>query len=136
MENILKEHHLRVTPIRTEVLEFFKAGRRALSHADLEERFAAQFDRVTLYRTLNTFLESGLLHKIPDDSGTAKFALCQESCDTHAHLDDHVHFKCSACGTIECLHDSHIPVVEIPSNYSVASASLLLEGTCPACNNK
>lgn len=129
----LKRHNLRVTPIRVDVLEYFRSAGRALSHADLEQHFTKDYDRVTIYRTLNTFLDSGLLHKIPDDSGSAKYALCHDDCGTHHHVDDHVHFKCTACGNIECLHDSHIPSVGVPSGYRIQSSNLLLEGVCPRC---
>jgi Fur family transcriptional regulator, ferric uptake regulator len=130
----LKRHSLRTTPVRLDVLEYFRSAGKALSHADLEQHFTKDYDRVTIYRTLNTFLESGLLHKIPDDSGSAKYALCHEACDTHQHADDHVHFKCHVCGSIECLHSSHIPGVSVPEGYTVRSANLLLEGTCSQCS--
>jgi len=132
--SILKRHSLRVTSVRSDVLNFFTDTAIALSHADLENRFSGNYDRVTIYRTLGTFLDSGLLHKIPDDSGSAKYALCHEACDTHRHFDDHVHFKCTICNNINCLHDLHIPPVMLPEGYTASAANLLLEGICPACS--
>ncbi|HNK90447.1 MAG TPA: transcriptional repressor, partial [Chitinophagales bacterium] len=70
MKNIkdrLKKSGLRVTPIREEVLEYFTDQQRALAHADIEANYKNKFDRVTLYRTLTTFIESGILHKVSDN---------------------------------------------------------------------
>lgn len=132
VENILKEHSLRITKVRTQVLEFFEKKASALSHADIEHEFDHEFDRVTLYRTLNSFLEKGLLHKVPDDSGIARFAICRTACNEHQHFDNHVHFKCEKCEKVECFHDIAIPPVAL-GDYEIHSANLLLQGVCSDC---
>lgn len=135
IENILKQHELRITPIRIEVLDFFKMADSAQSHANLEQKFNNKFDRVTIYRTLNSFIEKGILHKVLDDSGSAKYAVCNDdNCETHQHADNHVHFKCTNCLKIECIHHAHIPNIDVPAGYKVNAANLLLEGVCPNCN--
>ena len=133
-EKILKQHHLRITPIRQEILRYFQQQKNALAHAQLETHFANKFDRVTIYRTLTSFLENGLLHKIPDDTGVAKYALCHHAGTKHTHDDDHVHFKCNTCNNIECLHTAEIPAIKLPDGYRMKSANLLIEGTCSKCN--
>lgn len=134
-ENRLRTHDLRVTPIRLELLDYFSGSKGALSHADLETHFSAKFDRVTIYRTLSSFLDKGLLHRVSDETGVAKYALCHHEGPEHDHGDNHVHFKCRTCGTIECLHNLVIPDLRLPRNYKTMQASLLLEGLCPACNS-
>jgi Fe2+ or Zn2+ uptake regulation protein len=64
LQHILKAHHLRITNCRLDVLQAFQENPSALSQGVLEDRFP-QYDRVTLYRTLNSFLDSGILHKSP-----------------------------------------------------------------------
>lgn len=134
LENNLKQHKLRITQVRLELLQYFQDNNKALSHADLEIEFDKKFDRVTIYRTLSSFVENGLLHKILDDSGTAKYALCMHGNIAHHHTDNHVHFKCSNCCKIECLHDIEIPVLALPKKYKMQNANLLLEGICAVCN--
>jgi Fur family ferric uptake transcriptional regulator len=134
-EDILKQHDLRVTQIRLEILRYFQGNKNALTHADLENHFAKKFDRVTIYRTLTSFLENGLLHKIPDDSGVAKYALCHHEGIEHTHDDHHVHFKCRKCERIECLHALEIPKLHLPRKYKMENANLLIEGICAICNN-
>ena len=132
-EHILKNHDLRVTEARKKVVEHFSIRNRAMSHAELEEYFGDQLDRVTIYRTLTAFLDKGILHKIPNDSGAAMYALCHDSCTSEQHLDDHVHFKCIRCGNLNCLHDLAIPSMELPANYEVKRAVLVYEGICGNC---
>lgn len=134
VEAILKEHDLRVTPTRVKILKTFMLQHNALSHADLETQFKSEFDRVTIYRTLTSFLEYGLLHRVPDDSGVAKYALCKHDGTAHNHDDDHVHFKCKKCEKIECLHDLEIPRLHLPKKYIMEDANLLIEGICADCN--
>lgn len=134
VENILKEHELRVTPTRIKILKTFMEEQSALSHADLEIQFKNEFDRVTIYRTLTSFLENGLLHRVPDDSGVAKYALCKHDGTEHNHDDHHVHFKCRKCDKIECLHDLEIPKLHLPKKYMMEHVNLLIEGLCAECN--
>ena len=130
VKKILKNHKLRVTDGRIDVLEFFMNQKKALSFKDLEEEFKG-YDRVTLYRTLHAFTEHGVLHKIPDDSGFATYGLCHNTCDSDEHNHDHIHFKCNECGSIECL-DQHIPTIEVPG-YHVTEANIILNGICKTC---
>lgn len=130
IKTILKNHDLRVTTGRIEVLEYFILQNRALSFKDLEDQFTDS-DRVTLYRTLGSFTENGVLHKIPDDSGFTTYGLCHETCDAEDHNHDHMHFKCNTCGNIECLEQT-IPSIKIPG-YQVVEANLILKGICKNC---
>jgi Fur family ferric uptake transcriptional regulator len=129
---ILRKNRLRLTDCRIELLTFFSAHTVAVSHADLEIQFA-KFDRVTLYRTLATFLKKGLIHKIPDFSGVHHYAICAENCHAGTHYDNHVHFKCSNCSQTRCLSHTTIPIVELPQGFTMRSATYLIEGYCDRC---
>ncbi|WP_373524065.1 Fur family transcriptional regulator [Aquiflexum sp.] len=133
---ILQEHNLRITNCRKEVLKIFLKRQAALSHSDLEEVLDKDFDRVTLYRTLKTFLDNDLIHKVLDDSGAAKYALCshsgQESEYNHDH--EHVHFKCEKCGKTICIEEVSLPKINLPVGYINKEVSLLVQGVCDKCN--
>lgn len=131
LKQVLKNHKLRVTDTRMDVLEYFVKEEKALSFKDLEVKFK-DYDRVTLYRTLNSFTDNGVLHKIPDDSGFATYGVCYQTCDHNEHHHNHMHFKCTQCGVIECV-DEHIPHFSIPG-YQVHEANLILSGLCQKCN--
>ncbi|MFT4033551.1 MAG: transcriptional repressor [Siphonobacter sp.] len=131
----LKQHHLRHTEAREEVLDLFLRKNFALSHGDLETCLQDRFDRVTIYRTLKTFLDKGLIHKVLDDEGTVKYAICREACQAHDHKHhhDHVHFKCLVCGHTTCLDNVKIPVLNLPEGYQRQETNLLVQGICPTC---
>jgi Fur family ferric uptake transcriptional regulator len=136
IEHTLRKHRLRHTDCRAEVLEIFQKYTFALSHSDLESRLAGRFDRVTLYRTLKTFLEKGIIHKVLDDEGTPKYALCSHQCDDVVHHHNHVHFKCDTCGHTQCLDDVIIPAVTLPKGFEAKEFNLLIQGYCNTCLKK
>lgn len=132
LKKILKSHNLRITDCRLNVLQLFLVERTALSQGDLEGEFK-EYDRVTLYRTLNSFLDSGIIHKIPNSQGTATYGLCHETCSPDHHDHNHVHFKCNTCGNIECLDDNSVPEISLPIGYHVQAVNMIVDGICAKC---
>lgn len=132
--DILQSHKLRVTDCRVEIIQEFLDKNIALSHSDLEETMKEDFDRVTIYRTLKTFLEKDLIHKVLDDGGATKYALCSHGDTHHDHSHEHVHFKCEICGETTCLDDIKLPPVRLPQGFSKKEMSLLVMGTCDKCH--
>ncbi|MEM8967498.1 MAG: transcriptional repressor [Bacteroidota bacterium] len=140
VKEILHHHQLRVTSGRCDVIQLFLASSYALSAKDLENQLP-QYDRVTLYRTLHTFIEKGILHLIPHDGGLAYFGLSDEirqlltdkETATRTHHAEHIHFTCTACGRTKCLPDNLVPEVTLPENYQTSEVALLVKGQCPEC---
>ena len=131
-QEILKNSKLRITKSREEVLSFFLKQNYAIPHADIELELE-DLDRVTIYRTLNSFLEKGLIHEVKDGSGAVKYALCTEHCHEGHHHDNHVHFRCNKCDQTRCLELS-IPTVTLPQGFAFHQANLLIEGLCDDCS--
>lgn len=134
-ETILSDKKLRITQSRKAVIDSFLANRHALSQPDLEKLLENSCDRVTIYRILDSFMQHGILHKVPDLEGTQKFALC-DSCSDHHHHDEHLHFKCTNCGKTECLDEIPMPQIKLPSGYQVDEWNMLLQGVCGECGQK
>ena len=132
-KSILKEHGLRLTKPRKTILESFIKTNEALSPKVLENLITSELDRVTIYRTLGSFVEAGILHKVLDDSSTTKYALCEQECSTEEHHHNHVHFKCKKCSVSSCLYDVEIPTIKLPTHYQVNEINLLVEGICKHC---
>ncbi len=131
-EAILSQHQLRITQSRKSVLTAFIEHHHALSQPDLEKMLESDCDRVTIYRILDSFLEKGILHRVPDNEGKQKYALC-DACSEHHHHDEHLHFKCSNCGKTECLDEIPMPAIKLPSGYQVEEWNMLLQGVCADC---
>ncbi len=135
IEQALKKYNLRNTHCRVKILSLFIDKDEAMSHSDVEDYLVSEFDRVTLYRTLKTFLDKGLLHKVLDDTGGLKYALCKE-CTEDTHHHDHVHFKCIKCSRTTCIDDLGVPHFSLPEGYVKHELNLLVQGICPECNSK
>lgn len=132
--SILQSHKLRITDCRLEIIQEFLDKNIALSHSDLEEKLHKQFDRVTIYRTLKTFLDKDLIHKVLDDSGATKYALCGHGETEHDHSHEHVHFKCEVCGETTCLEDIKLPQIKLPGGFEKKEMNLLVQGICEKCH--
>ncbi|MFZ1749351.1 MAG: transcriptional repressor [Saprospiraceae bacterium] len=131
--NILKKHHLRVTPFRIEVIEIFSKAQKALSSADIE-LILKDADRITLYRTLKSFEDKGIIHKAIDGTSTLKYALCDILCDEHHHHDEHVHFHCNECENTFCLDEVFVPHILIPKGFTVSNTNMIVNGLCEKCS--
>ena len=131
---LLTNHQLRKTQFRERVLDIFLRYDRALSQKDLEEQLH-ESDRITLYRTLKTFEEKGIIHRVADDSDSIRYALCNEAhCHhDHKHADHHVHFKCERCGNTFCLDHVEVPHVNLPKGYTANDFQFLVIGVCKNC---
>ena len=132
-ESILKKYKLKNTPLRRVLLERFIRADHALSHKDIEDQLSKDFDRVTIYRNLNSFEKSGIIHQVRGEENIKLYALCHEECSDHNHLDSHVHFKCERCGKTFCLDEVKIPDISLPTGYSINELSYLAIGTCDTC---
>jgi Fur family ferric uptake transcriptional regulator len=129
--SILKNHKLRITDCRLAIIQEFLEKQVALAHSDLEDRLNSKFDRVTIYRSLKTFLDKDLIHKVLDDSGATKYALCSHEEENHNH--EHVHFKCEKCGETTCLDSIGLPKITLPEGFKKREMNLLIQGSCSKC---
>jgi Fur family transcriptional regulator, ferric uptake regulator len=134
-EKFLKGYDLRSTGCRRDILNLFFSEPYAMSQAFFEENLHHQYDRVTIYRTLKSFLDAGFIHKVLDDSGGIKYALCSDDCrlNHHQHHDSHVHFKCTQCGKTICMDDIEIPALHLPGSYHPDEINVLVTGICAMC---
>ncbi len=131
--DILKKNKLSVTDGRKKILELFLTSDGALAHSDIEKYTGEIFDRVTVYRTLQTFVEKGIIHLIPTTDNSILYALCKDNCEAGHHHDNHVHFICNACSKTICLEDVIIPQVKLPVGFTPKDAEMVVSGICNDC---
>ena len=130
---VLRRKHLSITDSRKKILGLFLNHKDALAHADIERKAGEKFDRVTVYRTLQTFVDKGIVHTIPTADNAILYALCKD-CDEEHHHDDHVHFVCRNCSTTICLDNIVSPEVNLPQGYSADDVQVVINGICKDCN--
>ncbi|MBS0026099.1 Fur family transcriptional regulator [Chitinophaga sp. 22321] len=131
--SLLRESKLSVTETRTRILELFMKSSGALEHSDFEKLAGKSFDRVTVYRTLQTFLDKGIIHKIPTTDTSVRYALCKSECSEHDHHDHHIHFKCEECGNTICLEETDVPQIHLPKGYAAHNVEVVVSGVCKSC---
>ncbi|UYQ92584.1 transcriptional repressor [Chitinophaga horti] len=133
IEQLLRENKLSVTDTRVKMLEMFMQSKAALEHASFEKLNGKAFDRVTIYRTLQTFLDKGIVHKIPTTDTSVRYAMCKSDCKEHEHHDHHVHFQCESCGSTTCLDDTDVPQIALPNGFAVSNVEVVVSGVCKDC---
>src|ERR1700744_4494249 len=131
-EQKLNERNIAPTAMRILVLGSLLEQPAAVSLRDIEKSLEPA-DRITIYRTLKTFSEKGLIHIIDDGTGSPKYALCVGDCDANQHHELHVHFYCVSCKETFCLPNSKIPEVALPADFTPAEMNLVVKGVCSNC---
>ena len=133
LEQLLLANHIKPTAMRLLVLRFLLQSKSALSLNNLENYFD-KADRTTLYRTLQKFEENGIVHKIDDGTGVAKYAVCEENCNCEIENDLHLHFHCNKCNQTVCLTEHKIPLIILPEGFIAENVNLVVKGICDKCN--
>ncbi len=132
---ILHRKELSSTESRRNILSLFFTSNDALTHGDIEKEVGHKYDRVTIYRTLQTFEEKGIVHAIPTADNSILYALCKDCAEGHHH-DDHVHFICTNCAKTICLDDVVSPKVELPQGYVADNVQVVINGICKECQHQ
>ena len=120
----------RNTGSKEAVLAVLTNSKKAMSQDAIVSKLDVEVDRATIYRILNRFCEDGILHRIVADDGKQYFALCVK-CDQQTIPDNHFHFRCIKCETIECM-----PMevqFSVPRKYKVQRMNCVLIGICKDC---
>lgn len=135
LEQILENNKVKPTAMRLLVLQFLLNKKVAVSLTNIEAYFDNS-DRTTLYRTLKTFVENGIAHKIDDGTGSTKYALCEENCLCEIDTDLHLHFHCTNCNETVCLTEHKIPHINLPEGYEAENMNLVVKGICDKCSSQ
>jgi Fe2+ or Zn2+ uptake regulation protein len=125
---ILKKSGLKKTLGRIKIIEALMEQRRPLTGRELLVKLGSEaVDSASVYRTLNTFFELGVVHRIEGSDNINRFALNRGG-------KVHPHFTCRTCGRMECLEEMDCPSLNFDrEGYLVERESFFLIGLCPRC---
>ena len=128
---MLKTAKLYCTESRLTILEVLAKAGKPLSQDQIARRSGGKhFDKVTIYRTLESLLQVGLVHKAFMDKRAWHFELAH-NCTEH---QCHPHFTCSSCGDTHCLTEISLPMAKSPhQGFVIRRQQVRLEGLCPKC---
>ncbi|WP_299799307.1 transcriptional repressor [uncultured Maribacter sp.] len=134
IEKTLDNKSVRPTAMRILIYKFMAGKQNAVALTDIENAFE-KAERTTLYRTLKTFEEKGIVHQIDDGTNISKFALCEPDCNCEIDQDLHLHFHCGQCDKTVCLTEHKIPHINLPAGYIAEDANLVIKGICDSCSD-
>ncbi|WP_341216230.1 transcriptional repressor [uncultured Wocania sp.] len=130
---ILENKEIRPTAMRLLVYQLLEKKENAISLGELEKNFDTS-ERSTLYRTIKTFEDKGIVHAIEDGTGIIKYAICKDQFTSKENNDLHLHFRCNTCQETVCLTDYKIPQINLPKGYKAEDMNLIVKGICEKCN--
>lgn len=131
-KKILRDIGHKATPSRMAILEVLEQGRKPLSVPNISEKLPLPVDQVTIYRTLDAFVEAGIVERVDLKHSHAHYELALGT----AH---HHHIVCEDCGTVEDIPDPYPKSVEKgvlknSKNFrEIFSHSLEFFGQCKKC---
>ena len=135
IEKRLDDNGVRPTAMRILIYKYMAEKEVAVALTDIESAFA-KADRTTLYRTLKTFEEKGIVHQIDDGTNISKYALCEPGCNCELEQDLHLHFHCNNCDETVCLTEHKIPHINLPDGSVAEDANLVIKGICEKCSGQ
>lgn len=124
----------RNTASKDAVLAVLANSRKAMSQDAIVKQMDVDADRATIYRILNRFCEDKIVHRIVADDGKQYFAVCIKCEGKKSIPENHFHFRCTSCETIECLPS--LVQFTVPKGYKVGQLNCVLVGLCKECTAK
>lgn len=130
----LKEHGLKVTKPRTAILDILQESAGPISVEDIFKKISlnskTNCDLASIYRSLSSFEEIGIVQKIDLFDGAAHYEL--KKGQHHRHF-----FICKNCQKMEKLDACLVGPLEKTlkaKGYTELSHRLELSGICPNCS--
>ncbi|MHC4659006.1 MAG: Fur family transcriptional regulator [Planctomycetota bacterium] len=131
-KELLGSANLRRTGPRMAILAVLLGSRRPQTADQIAAKLSRPApNKVTIYRTLETFVEADLVHKAFLDERTWNFELAHNCTESQCHP----HFTCTDCGDTNCLTDISLPLAKSPGKgFVIHRQRVQLEGLCPKCS--
>jgi Fur family ferric uptake transcriptional regulator len=131
IRDMLKAAKLYCTQVRIAVLKLLMKADKPLSQEQIARRLGKKnFDKVTIYRTIESLLKVGLVHKAFIAKRAGHYELAHNCTESQCHP----HFTCTSCGSTHCLMGMSLPMVKSPhKGFIIRRQQVRLEGLCPAC---
>ena len=126
-----KAHGLSMTPQRLAIYKAMIGSRDHPSAENIYNLVRASFPDIaldTVYRTLSTFSEIGVIHVVEGYGEARRY---------DPDVEPHHHFRCMRCNKIIDLYENSIEKPKISprlkKKYNVANVKVVLEGACDEC---
>ncbi|MCF8053686.1 MAG: transcriptional repressor [Deltaproteobacteria bacterium] len=129
VEETLRAHGLKASCQRVAILRYL---RETTAHPTADKVYAQlaredeSLSRATVYNTLNTLKEHGLVQEIN---------IQKKQCRYDGDMAEHAHFCCIQCGEVTDLPlDTDAPLFTLGGDFYVESVKVFIYGRCPRCH--
>jgi Fur family transcriptional regulator, ferric uptake regulator len=128
----LENKNLAKTPCRIEILKVLEQKGVALSEHEIKQHLSYDYDRATIFRTLKTFLQKGIIHSITVEGKDVRYAI---SAPAHSERKLHAHFHCTVCRDVQCLKNISMDEPVLPEGFYAKDFDLVINGFCRNCGS-
>ncbi len=131
LRQLLKQEGFKITPARVAVMALLRRTRKPLTVEDIMWRLPKKsFDLATIYRSLATLRQTGLVRQIDFQQGRALYELADQA--------EHHHVICTRCESMEDVRDLCTETMEQralqQSGFAaITQHSLEFFGLCKRC---
>lgn len=132
----LRAHNLPVTAQRLAIAEVLLVSDRHLSAEEVAQEVTARGRKVgtaTVYRTIDTLLESGLVVERDFGEGFRRFEPARD-------IPHHEHLVCTQCGRVEEFRDERLErmttIVAESRGFMRQRHRLVIHGVCKDCQTR
>jgi Fur family ferric uptake transcriptional regulator len=115
------------------ILSILLSARKPQTAEEISGKLAkGRLNKVTIYRSLESFVAAGLVHKAFLRERIWHFELA----DNCSAGQCHPHFTCTDCGDTHCLPEITLPMAANPPlGFVIDRQRVQLEGLCPKCSS-
>ena len=128
LKDLLRNHGVRPSIHRVRILEYMQA---IGGHPTADEVYKAlaselpSLSKATVYNTLHTFVEAGVLRDLAIDQVEIRYDVMTEN---------HGHFRCDNCQTIYNFQVNFDQIMIMgEGEFEVTERNIYFKGLCPAC---
>ena len=127
----LRKAGLYCTEARIAILTVLMQAANPLRQDRIAEQLTGRaLNKVTVYRTLESLVAAGLVHRAFMHDRAWHFEMADHCTEKQCHP----HFTCTICGVTHCLTEISVPMARIPNKgFVINRQQVRLEGLCPAC---
>ncbi len=129
-----REHNLSITPQRLAICQILMKAKNHPSAEEVFDQVKTEFPDMaldTVYRTLTTFAEIGLIREVEGYGQARRY---------DPDVQTHHHFRCMRCDRIIDFHEKTFDKLKVPSiikdRYTVCGIKVILEGVCDQCGKR
>lgn len=131
VDNLLGSAKLKRTDQRRVILDILVNAKHPQTADEIMTAMSRKSaNKVTVYRTLESMIKAGLVHKAFVHKRAEHFELADRCTDSQCHP----HFTCTGCGATKCMVGISVPLVKhTEEGFVVHRQQVRFEGLCPRC---